>query len=1065
MPEGNEHSMGTANGGSNELLILGLVNQLESSIYVVQDYRVVFANPSFSKLTGYSDSELKEILFLDIVHPKDRKLIKLLFEDDFAEFRKHSSNSFTFRILTHYNEQKWIKTIFSIIDWEGKSALLYSSYDITQQKETEEALASQEQNLSMLVNAFGDLVFIVNHNYNVVQTNHAALAALGYQEHELMLESFVRLHAESERSKAITALMEVFEGEPKLYVTEFVKKNGKPIPLEVRMIKGLWRRRDVIFIIARDITERLAAEHSIRVSEEKFSRAFNAGAVMMSISTLNGGVFVDVNRAFVEKIGLSREQVIGRSSKELNIFRQIERREELITEVKRRGRVENIEVEIENISGNVYTALLSAEIINLQGEDCLLLAMSDITYRKQMEEELAKSRAQLRGALDNLPFIAWLKDTRRGYLIVNKGFISYFNLSEQEVLGKSYADTWNEPILALLQEKERQVVKSKKAASWEIREGERGTEEWWEFSLTPVLSRFNRVIAITGIARRITEYKINQIKIQKNLERQILLTEFSYLFNTSLPFDEQLDKVLNLVVSRIGLSKVFTVIGVEGSNRVSIFGSKAALIKLKLEEFYNGNKLAISQHYELQAGNKFDITGSSVPGFTELKRVVDGQYLFVLPLMVKSQCFGIFGVDYLPGEKVKAADDREFLLTLSNILSAALESHLNEVHLRTAKELAEQASRAKERFLSTMSHEIRTPMNAIIGMTNLLIEENPKPEQLGNLNSLRFAAENLLSLLNDILDFSKIEAGKLELIKADIDVRNLIIGVHATFEQLARSKNLELVSAVKQDVPNHVVGDRVRLNQILTNLIGNAIKFTERGEVAITVDINKLQNDLIWLLFTVKDSGIGIPADKLNDIFGEFTQLHARASQAAGTGLGLAIVKRLVELMGGEIWVESELGKGSCFYFTVPFEIAVGRASVDKIDVDAQIPPGMFRVLIVEDNELNTLVLKRFLDNWGISYEHAENGRIALDFVKNQNFDAVLMDLEMPEMNGYEAATAIRNLPNRQKAAIPIIALSASALLDVQSKIFGIGMNDFVLKPFKPQILKSKLAKYLSKND
>lgn len=1047
-------------------LLASLIAQNESSIYVIQDFRVVYANPSFSKLTGYSANELKEILFLDIVHPKDRKLVKLLFINDFAEIRKYSSNSFTLRLLTHFNEMRWVKTIFTIVEWECRWALLCSSYDITQQKEAEEAMATQEQNLSMLVNAFGDLVFIINNNYNIVQANNAALARLGYMEHELLLESFVKLHADSERGVALTNLMEVFDGERKLYVTEFVLKNGKPLPLEVRMIKGLRRRRDVVFVIARDISERIEAEREIRASEEKFARAFNAGAVMMSLSTLDKGVFIDVNRTFLEKLGLTREEVIGKCSRDLNVFRQIERRDELIERVKRQGKVENVEVEIQSTKGDCYTVLLSAEVINVQKTDCLLVAMSDITYRKQMEEELARSRAQLRGTLDNLPFIAWLMDTKRGYLLVNKNFLNYFGLNDEDVYNKPYAATWRDPILTQLNDREKEVVKTKQSVSWEAREGERGMEEWWEFHLNPVLSRTKKVIAITGIARRITEQKLNQIKLQKNLDRQILLTQVSYLFNTTIPFSEQLKQASNLIVSKIGLSKLFTIIGAPNDFQINICCSeKIASISADIDDFYRTNGDKILSYFQSESSRNIDISGSSMPGYNKLKKIAGGQYLLIFPIRVKGQCMGILGVDYPFGDKVKAADDREFLLTMINILSAAVESYQNEEQLRKAKEMAEQASRAKERFLSTMSHEIRTPMNAIIGMANLLIEEKPQKEQLDNLKSLKYAAENLLSLLNDILDFSKIEAGKIELIKASFDIEELTRGIHSTFLQMARNKGLELSYSIDPKLPTNLIGDRVRLNQILTNLVGNAIKFTEKGSVNIAIDCHEIIGHTARASFSVTDTGIGIPSEKLTDIFNEFTQAHEKVGTFSGTGLGLAISKRLVELMGGTIDIQSKVGEGSTFSFTLPFQIGHSNHEPQKPIGDVVIEPGNYRILIVEDNEMNTLIVKRFLTNWGVGFEHAANGKEALESVIKDSFDLILMDLEMPEMNGYEAAIAIRALADEKKSAIPIIALSASAMLDVQSKIFGIGMNDFLLKPFKPLELKAKIARYLNKKD
>lgn len=1057
----NENAYDKWNGFDPNALI-PLIYQNESSIYLIQNFRIVFANPSFSKLTGYTLDELNEILLLDIVHPKDRKLVKILFNNDFAEIRKHSSNSFTLRILTRYNELKWIKTIFSIIDWLGSPALLCTSYDITPQKEAEESMAAQEQNLSMLVNAFGDLVFIVNHNYNIVQVNNSVLSALGYHEHEILLESFVKIHAENERGIAITSLMEVFDGDRKLYITEFVRKNGKPLPLEVRMIKGYWRKRDVVFVIARDITERIEAEAAIKQSEEKFFKAFNSGAVMMTISTLNEGIYIDANKAFLAKIGYEYSDIVGHKSSELRIFKQIERRNELIEAVKRENKVDKIEVEIINKKGETFTTLLSAEIINIQGTDCLLVAMSDITYRKQIEEELARSRAQLRGTIDNLPFIAWLKDSKCGYLLVNKKFTNHFGITDDQILGKVDTEPWPKPLLDILKQKESEVLKSKQTAKWEIREGERRIEEWWEFQLTPVFNVKKKVIAITGIARKITDQKINQIKIQNHLDRQILLTKVSYVFNTNLPFSKQANESLSLIVNEIGLTKAFILIGNESEFDIFTCCSGSAHdLAEPLRLYYSDNYNNITSHFQQENKVIFDISGSTMPSYGSLKKLTGSQHLLVFPIRVKEKCQGIFAVDYPYGDKVKAADDRDFLLTMSNILSASYESHLNEEQLRKAKELAEQASQAKERFLSTMSHEIRTPMNAIIGMANLLIDENPKPEQVDSLNSLKYAAENLLSLLNDILDYSKIEADKLDLLQSNFDMNNLFKGLYSTFAKMALSKGLTLTYNIDTNIPSPLIGDRVRLNQVFTNLIGNAIKFTEKGEVKFSAGLVGKTDRNATIKFTVSDTGIGIPKNMHVDIFNEFTQVHEGKHRAAGTGLGLAISQRLVKLMGGEIALESDEGKGASFFFTLTFSL--GKVQPNEEPQKVVIKPGKYRVLIVEDNELNTLIVERFLTNWGIEVDHAKNGREALERLAENDFDLILMDLEMPEMDGYEAAQAIRKLANKAKASIPIIALSASALLDVQQRIFGIGMNDFVLKPFKPQELKQKLAKYLDK--
>lgn len=756
---------------SENELFRSLLFQNESSIYVVQSHRVVFCNPSFSILTGYSDLEVKEILFLDIVHPKDRKLIKLLFQNDFSEIKQRKSNSFTLRILTKLNELRWIKSNVSIIEWDGRPALLCSSYDITQQKESENNLVEEEQNFRLIVNAFGDFVFFINHNGNIVQVNQAVINRLGYKEHELLLESFVKFHTENQDVISET-LNTVFNGARGAYTSNMKAHNGKLVPVEVRMVKGLWSKRDVIFAIAQDISPRLEAERVIKASEEKFSKAFNTVSVMMTISTLEEGRYLDVNEAFIQKTGLLKDEVIGKTSRDLNIFNDIEKRGELIDFLSKSGRVSNLELKIHSKRNEELTVLLSAEIIHIQGNQCLLSAMSDISLRKKQEQELI-----------------------------------------------------------------------------------------------------------------------------------------------------------------------------------------------------------------------------------------------------------------------------------------------------VAKELAEEASRTKERFLSTMSHEIRTPMNAVIGMTNLLLQENPLPAQVSNLNALKYSAENLLALLNDILDFSKIEAGKLDMIKSEINLHQLHAGLISSYTQMANEKSISLNGDIDGSIPNNLLGDRVRINQVLTNLIGNAIKFTSKGQVKVSFKLRKMLQKHVIVRFSISDTGIGIEKELQDIIFQEFTQVHGQMSRFGGTGLGLAISKRLVDMMGGEIMLKSSPGKGSTFYFDLKFEILPKKAQdVSVQDFELELKKGnQYRVLIVEDNDLNTLIVQRFLSNWGINHEHAENGLVALEMIGKNNYDLVLMDLEMPEMNGYDAAKAIRKLSDSTKCSIPIIALSASAMRDVKRKIFSIGMNDFILKPFNPSDLKLKILKYIVK--
>ncbi|WP_229238627.1 hybrid sensor histidine kinase/response regulator [Dyadobacter sp. Leaf189] len=390
-----------------------------------------------------------------------------------------------------------------------------------------------------------------------------------------------------------------------------------------------------------------------------------------------------------------------------------------------------------------------------------------------------------------------------------------------------------------------------------------------------------------------------------------------------------------------------------------------------------------------------------------------------------------------------------------------------EQELIHAKEMAEMAAVAKSQFLSTMSHEIRTPMNAVIGFTHLLLQQNPTSEQMEYLNILKFSAENLLVLINDILDFSKIEAGKIEFEETDFNVLFLLENIRSGVLQKANEKGILLKLKVTNSVNVTVTGDPVRLGQILTNLVSNAVKFTERGKVTISADVAKREGDTILIDFRVEDTGIGIPPDKIENIFDSFTQATSDTTRKyGGSGLGLTITKKLLELQQSKIYVESEPGQGSAFYFSLAFKISEKQL--------AQQTAGTFtgtfslegmRVLIVEDNAINVLLMRNFMKQWKVDYDVADNGLIALQKVQLADYDLVLMDLQMPEMDGYEATLKIRQLPGEKYANLPIVALTASAMMDIKDIAFTVGMNDYISKPFSPAELYSKIASYKRNKD
>ena len=381
--------------------------------------------------------------------------------------------------------------------------------------------------------------------------------------------------------------------------------------------------------------------------------------------------------------------------------------------------------------------------------------------------------------------------------------------------------------------------------------------------------------------------------------------------------------------------------------------------------------------------------------------------------------------------------------------------------LNKAKEEAEKASRAQADFLSTMSHEIRTPLNSVIGIAHILLEQNPRPDQLENLRALKFSGENLLNLINDILDFNKIKAGKIQLEDRPFDLLKVIQGIHQTHSFKADEKGLSLYYHFDERISRQLKGDPTRLSQIVNNLVSNAIKFTDEGFVTINVSQVEETQKEATLLFEVKDTGPGIPEESREDIFKSFTQASGpNAPNKGGTGLGIAITQRLLNLYNSNLELRTAVGEGTSFFFYLTLAKATEHAANgDQSEAENGQSLAGYHILMAEDNEMNTFMARQFLEKWGLSLTAVQDGEEAVQAAATTQFDVILMDLQMPRLDGYQAAEKIRQLPGYSQT--PIIALTASAFAPVQQKVLAHHMDDALTKPFNPQRLYQKVQHYL----
>jgi nitrogen fixation negative regulator NifL len=701
--------------------------------------------------------------------------------------------------------------------------------------------------------------------------------------------------------------------------------------------------------------------------------------------------------------------------------------------------------------GRLLLAEVASRPIFQQGEVVgSVTAFRDITERKRIEAALRQSEEtgrKLSTAVEQSPASVVITDTQGRIEYVNQKFVQKSGYSVAEVLGQSTSILKSGLMPPEIYQNLWETITAGREWKGELRNRRKdGTFYWEAMSISPIRDQQGRITHFIAIKEDISERMRMEAELRENEMIQRTLIE-------SLPIGLVIIDAENRTIEEVNPQAAVLF----GAERAAIVGHRCHHFLCPAEE----NSCPISD------------LGHSVDNSDRVMLRADGTSLPVLktvkPITIKGrtkllECF----VDIR--ERIRAEDD---LREANRQLEAAI------IRAEQLARDAETASKTKSQFLANMSHEIRTPMNAIIGMTHLAMHTRENDKRQRFLHTVQQSAESLLGLLNDILDFSKMEAGQLQLSLAPFSARRLLDDVLATMNTPAEEKGLSLTAHLAQDLPDCLVGDDLRLRQILLNLVGNAVKFTAAGSVTITLNLEAMEETgpTVHVHFAVADTGIGIPPEKLSLIFDSFEQADTSyARQYGGTGLGLSICKQLIALMGGKIWVESRPTSGSIFHCVVPLARCEGAAVPDQPDRAA--PPELagLRILVVDDNEVNRDVASMLLEEWH-AVTTAGNGLEALQALANAPFDIVLMDVQMPVMDGLKATAIIRTaeqgrllameLPGQLRGRLEknlagghlaIVAMTAHAMGGDREMCLHSGMDAYITKPFQPDQLLAVLA-------
>ena len=743
--------------------------------------------------------------------------------------------------------------------------------------------------------------------------------------------------------------------------------------------------------------------------------------------TLNiDGKIMDMNLAMLKITGKTREQL---SNTDFCLyFTNKQKAENIYQQVFQKGFVTNYPLTMKD--GKLTEVLFNGSVYKDENDKVIgaVVVARDVSEQKKLERNLTEYKHLFN---ENLDF-ACIANANGYFEIINNTFSKVLGYSKTELLNNSFMNFVHPDDI----EATKKIIESLNNGIPAISFINRYKTKSGKYVLLDWKSNYNKKTnKIYAIARDITEQKQNEQNLIDSLKE---VTDYRLALDASTIVDitDQNGKILFVNQNYLKISKYSYNELVGGSHTMvnSDFHPKEFMKNL-WDTISNGKIYRNDIRNKDKNGDYYWLRMTIVP-FKDDKGI---PYQYV----------GI-SIDITAQKKLE-----------TDLTEAKVYAELAAEIAEESRLAAEEAVKSKQQFLSNMSHEIRTPMNAIIGFTKVVLKTELTTKQKEYLMAIKMSGDSLIVLINDILDLAKVDSGKMTFEKTAFKLSSTITSMLHLFETKIQEKNLELITEYDNNIPQVLLGDPIRLNQIILNLVSNAVKFTNKGKITINVSLFSEDEDKVKVKFSVSDTGIGIKANKVGKIFENFQQATSTTSRLyGGTGLGLAIVKQLVEAQGGTITIDSVFGKGSTFSFVIDFK----KTSIDAIvepeimHLDSEIKNT--KVLVVEDMELNQLLMRTLLDDFGFECDITANGKLAIEKLQTKTYDIILMDLQMPEMNGFEATEYIRK---KLKLQIPIIALTADVTTVDVEKCKAVGMNDYLAKPVDERLLYSKLIAFSKK--